>query len=219
MDEMSDPSAVPRSDDPGFRRGRAPVPANAGGGLDAGAAGAPAGSAHALPAIAAMLAARAARGDAAAFEGLYRQHAGLVYTTCRRLCGDPGRAEELAQDAFVRAWRGLSSYKGGNFASWIRRIALNVALDDRRAAAGSARPFEDAADADALPAPPARAAERLDLERAIARLPHGARTVFVLYEIEGLAHQEIAGLLGVAEATSKTQLHRARLLLREALTP
>jgi RNA polymerase sigma-70 factor (ECF subfamily) len=200
MSDMGDSSAIPRREIDERERGRT------------AGSGAP-------EAIAAMLAARAARGDVAAFEGLYRQHAGLVYATCLRLCGNPSRAEELAQDAFVRAWRGLAGFKGGTFAAWIRRIALNVALDDRRAASGAARPFEDAAAAELVPAPAARPAERLDLERAIARLPHGARTVFVLYEIEGLAHQEIAGLLGVAEATSKTQLHRARMLLREALTP
>ncbi len=163
---------------------------------------------------------RARAGDAAAFEGLYRLHAGRVFAICLRLCGDPARAEELVQDVFVRVWRRLDSFQGRSaFSTWLYRLATNVVLDALRAEIRrSARetPVEEPADWE-TPKPPAPPGLGLDLEAAIASLPTGARMVFVLHEVEGYRHEEIAEMAGLAEGTCKAQLHRARRLLRERL--
>jgi RNA polymerase sigma-70 factor (ECF subfamily) len=130
------------------------------------------------------------------------------------MTADPALAEEFTQETFVRAWRKLRSFRGDSgFFAWIRRIAINVVLSDRRGRGrGPAEEVESEHLASALD--PGAA---LDLESAIAKLPVGARTVFVLHDVEGYRHDEIAGMLGVAAGTSKAQLHRARKLLREAL--
>lgn len=166
---------------------------------------------------------RARGGDVAAFEELYRRHAGRVYALCLRMCGNAAEAEERTQDAFVRAWEKLDSFRGRSaFSSWLHRLTVNVVLGCwRRQGRRRERvvPFDEAAGPEApeaaAPAPPAGAA--VDLERAIAALPAGARTVFVLYDVEGYQHQEIAELTGLAVGTCKAQLHRARQLLRKAL--
>jgi RNA polymerase sigma-70 factor (ECF subfamily) len=162
----------------------------------------------------------AQQGDHGAFEQLYRLHVGRVYALCLRLSGDATEARTLTQDAFVRAWEGLATFRGDSeFSSWLHRLTVNVVLADRRAAARRERRV--AADSDAaayeLGASEQWTPERLDLEQAIAALPPGARAVFVLYDIEGYDHGEIAKLVGIAPGTSKAQLHRARRLLREAL--
>lgn len=170
---------------------------------------------------------RSRAGDTAAFERLYRVHCGRVHAVCLRMLGDRGRAEEATQDAFVRAWQRLGSFRGDSaFGSWLYRLAANVAVDrlrrERRHEAGEAWSEDDGEDPGAPPAAePAPAASRpgaaIDLERAIRTLPPRARAVFVLHDVEGYRHGEIAALTGVAEGTSKAQLHRARRLLREAL--
>lgn len=162
---------------------------------------------------------RAQSGDQEAFGDLYRAHAGRVYALCLRLEADAARAEELTQDVFVRAWERLASYRGDSaFGTWLYRLAVNVVLSDRRSAWRRARRVLVTADPSALEPPAAMPAGRdLDLEQAIAALPPGARTVFVLHDVEGYTHDEIAGLSGIAEGTSKAQLFRARRLLREAL--
>lgn len=167
---------------------------------------------------------RAQAGDESAFEALYREHVGRVYAICLRMSGDARRAEELTQDAFVRAWERLGSFRGESaFSSWLYRIAVNVVLGTRRAEGRRAHRHEIAAGlATAAEREEAGAVERspgtrLDLERAIAELPPGARTIFVLHDVEGYRHEEIARLTGLAPGTSKAQLHRARRLLREAL--
>lgn len=166
---------------------------------------------------------RARAGDAGAFERLYRAHAGRVHAVCLRVLADRGHAEEATQDAFVRAWQRLGSFRGESaFGSWLHRLAANVALDrlrrERRRAGGI---VGDGLDPDGAPesAPAARAPEGagIDLERAIRALPPRARAVFVLHDLEGYRHGEIADLAGIAEGTSKAQLHRARKLLRETL--
>ncbi len=163
--------------------------------------------------------ARARAGDKSAFEGLYRAHAGRVYAVCLRMSGDAGRAEELTQDAFVRAWRAIDSFRGeSEFGSWLHRIAVNVALADHRAAGRRERRVMPVAEPPDGYVAPVDTALAVDLERAVAALPPGARAVFVLHDVEGYAHQEIGHMMGVAEGTSKAQLHRARRLLREGLT-
>jgi len=166
------------------------------------------------------LARRARGGDLDAFESLYHAHAGRVFALCLRMTGDPSRAEDLLQETFLRAWTRLDSYRGPEgFPTWLRTIALHVAISDRRAR--QRRRWKEDAVEERFPGEPPGAPRELgpalDLERAIAGLPPGAREVFVLHDIEGLRHDEIAGLLGIAVGTSKAQLHRARRLLREAL--
>lgn len=162
---------------------------------------------------------RAQSGDPDAFAGLYRAHAGRVYALCLRLEGDAARATELTQDVFVRAWEGLASYRGESaFATWLHRLAVNVVMNDRRAAWRRSKRVFFTDDPAALERPAEDTTGRgMDLEGAVAALPPGARAVFVLHDIEGYTHGEIAGLSGIAEGTSKAQLFRARRLLREAL--
>lgn len=171
---------------------------------------------------------RAQAGDQAAFEQLYRDHVGRVYALCLRMTADTGRAEELTQDVFLRAWTKLSTFRGdAAFSTWLHRLAVNVVLADKRSqgkrwarlmGTDELEPYEGAASKAGLMEPSrARKGARMDLEEAIAALPDGARTVFVLYEIEGYRHEEIAEATGTAVGTSKAQLHRARKLLREAL--
>jgi RNA polymerase sigma-70 factor, ECF subfamily len=164
---------------------------------------------------------RAQQGDQAAFEALYHQHVGRVYAVCLRLTGDRGRAEELTQDAFVRAWERLGSFRGDSaFSSWLYRVAVNVVYLSLRAAGRRTRRVVAVADPGALERAPddtGGPGTALDLEGAVARLPPGAREVFVLHDVEGYRHEEIAQLAGIAVGTSKAQLFRARRLLREAL--
>lgn len=166
------------------------------------------------------LVARAQAGDQTAFRELYRQHAGRVYALCLRLTGDGRDAEERTQDVFVRLWDKLRSFRGDSaFSSWLHRLAVNVVLNERRTTGRRERRVMPAEDPDNVAGAQHAAPLHLniDLERAIAELPDGAREVFVLYDIEGYGHADIAQLVGIAEGTSKAQLFRARRLLREKL--
>ena len=159
---------------------------------------------------------RAQSGELAAFEELYRAHAGRVYALCRRLAGDEALAQALTQDAFVRAWERLGSFRGdAAFGTWLHRLTVNLVLHDRRTRLR--RVEREQGSTLAYDEPGERVEAGVDLERAIAGLPDRARAVFVLHEIEGYQHDEIAGMLGVAVGTCKAQLHRARQLLRRAL--
>ena len=163
----------------------------------------------------------AGQGDRRAFEALYRKHIRRVFAVLRRLCGHDARAEELAQDAFVRAWQALPGFRFESaFSTWLHRLAVNTALMDLRARrGGEALETDDAALEFVAVADSAgqRTAAGLDLERAIATLPPRARAVLVLHDIEGWKHEEIATELGMAVGSSKAQLHRARNLLRARL--
>lgn len=163
---------------------------------------------------------RAQDGDEGAFERLYREHAGRIFALCLRMLGDRTYAEELVQDVFVQAWRRLRTFEGRSaFSTWLHRLAVNVVVMERRAAGRRERHLAPAGDDDVLQSagrdPPTGL--RLDLEGAIAALPDRAREVFVLYDVEGYSHDEIAEALGIAAGTSKAQLFRARRLLREHL--
>ncbi len=167
---------------------------------------------------------RAQAGETGAFEEIYRQHVGRVYALCLRMSGDPGEAAELVQDAFVRAWEKLDTFHGSSaFSSWLHRLTVNVVLGRWRARGRQRERVvaideltgDGCAGRDALQVPERRTT--IDLERAIAALPTGARTVFVLHDVEGYGHKEIAEMTGLATGTCKAQLHRARRLLREAL--
>jgi RNA polymerase sigma-70 factor (ECF subfamily) len=168
---------------------------------------------------------RARRGDFDAFEVLYREHVGRIYALCLRLTGDPARAEEATQDAFVRAWRKLDQFRGDSrFSSWLYRLASNVVFmghRSRRRREARIRPVADLRLVEDAPTAlrsegPAEGTA-LDLERAIADLPEQGRRVFVLHDVEGHRHEEIARMLGIAVGTSKSQLHRARRSLRRTL--
>lgn len=168
-----------------------------------------------------LLVKRAQRGDVRAFEALYRSHVGRVFALCWRLCGDRTLAEDLCQETFVNAWSGLPSFRGkAAFATWIHRVAVNAVLGHRRWSESR----DDLRAEDLSTVEPFSASTRdglstgeLDLERAIAGLPEGARAVFVLHDVEGYRHREISEMTGIAVGTSKAHLHRARRLLREAL--
>ena len=165
----------------------------------------------------------AREGDLAAFEHLYRATSRRIYAVCYRMTTDAPLAEELTQETFVRAWRKLSLFRGDSaFSSWVHAIAVNTVLSDRRARKRrEARESvaDEPSDLERMAeAPTKRSPETgIDLERAMALLPPGARNVFILHDVEGFRHEEIARMLGVAEGTSKAQLHRARRLLREGL--
>ena len=176
-------------------------------------------SPHAAPAVSELVQ-RAQQGDQDAFGALYRAHVGRVHALCLRLSGDAQAAAELTQDVFVRVWEALPSFRGESaFGSWLFRLAMNVFLGKRRATGRRERRVFSTAEPAVLEQAreQARSGERLDLEQAIAALPPGARAVFVLHDVEGYQHGEIARMTGIAEGTSKAQLFRARRLLREAL--
>lgn len=170
-------------------------------------------------------AALAASGDRRAFERLYKTHVNRVFSVCTRMCGSRVRGEELTQDVFVRAWEKLPQFRGESaFSTWIHRVAVNIVLTDRKNEGRSrTRLVEDEAE-DGSEAPVQRASvmpmhgDRMDLDAAIAKLPAGARQIFVLHDVQGYKHEEIAEMCGITSGGSKAQLHRARLLLREALT-
>ena len=159
-------------------------------------------------------------GDLRAFERLYRENERRVFALCLRLSSNPELAEELTQEVFIRAWKKLGSFQGrSSFSSWLYPLTVNVARSERRSRMRRlARVFatDDVAKLEPTPRTPTPETG-FDLEMAMAGLPPGARAVFVLHDVEGRTHEEIASLLGVASGTSKAQLHRARRLLREAL--
>lgn len=162
--------------------------------------------------------ARARTGDARAFERLYRRHAARIHGLTRRMVG-PEWAAELTQDVFVRAWEKLGTFRGESaFGTWLYRLAINVALT-RRAWLGTQRRRLDDQEGtlEALPARPAGTELGMDFERAMDRLPQGAREIFVLHDVEGYKHEEIATMLGITSGTTKAQLHRARMLMRQRL--
>jgi RNA polymerase sigma-70 factor (ECF subfamily) len=160
------------------------------------------------------------RASIASFESIYREHVGRVHALCLRLTADRARAEQLTQDVFVRAWERLSQFRGeSSMATWLRHVCVTVVLDERRARTRRESRLVPSSDEELEEAGRFMRSdeEGLDLERAVAGLPDGARTVFVLHDVEGYRHDEIARLSGIAEGTSKAQLHRARRLLREVL--
>jgi RNA polymerase sigma-70 factor (ECF subfamily) len=161
----------------------------------------------------------AAAGDVCAFEQLYRDHLPRVHSLVRRLTG--GRdADELTQDVFVRVWHKIGTFRGDSaFSTWLHRLAVNVVIERFRTESTRQRRLHDGeAIFDRLAAPMRRRDLKIDFEAALERLPDGAREVFVLHDVEGYKHHEIATLLGVSAGTSKAQLHRARMMLRRHLS-
>lgn len=162
----------------------------------------------------------AQKGDRRAFESLYRISVTRIYALCLRLTGDAAVAEECVQEAYISAWQNLDKFRGDSaFGSWMYRIATNQVMSHFRKQGRleqHVRPVEEG-EWERIDAPPEHTGLGMDLEGAIATLPDGARTVFVLHDVEGHRHEEIAAMTGMAVGTSKAQLHRARRLLRERL--
>ena len=161
---------------------------------------------------------RAQQGDLEAFERLHRFYVRQVYGVCRRLLDSKQDAEDMTQGVFLRAWRRLDSFRGNSrFGTWLRRIAVNLVIDERKSSWRRQIESETAEDTARSSAPGAEPGMALDLERAIALLPPGPRRVLVLHDVEGYTHAEMAALLGVTTGTTKTQLFRARRALKESL--
>jgi len=163
-------------------------------------------------------AALAAAGDTGAFERLYHAHIARIHSLARRMAGVEV-ADELVQDVFVRAWQKLGTFRGdAAFGTWLYRLAVNLILGWRAQSGLRRSRFLESDDLEAHPsARSVRPDLQVDFEAAIGRLPTGARKVFVLHDVEGYRHEEIAGMLAISVGTSKSQLHRARMILRRHL--
>lgn len=180
------------------------------------------------------LIARSRRGDVGAFDVLVRRYEKQVYNTAYRLSGSYDDASDMAQEAFVRAWNNLKSFRGdASFSTWLYRIVTNVFLDERKKRnARPQRPLDEVLaleestvtrqfeNAGPSPQDQVEAQERRDLlEQAVAELPLAQRTMVVLYHTQGLSYDEIAAILNLPMGTVKSRLNRARLALRERLSP
>ncbi|MHB1329945.1 MAG: RNA polymerase sigma factor [Gemmatimonadales bacterium] len=162
--------------------------------------------------------ARAARGDAEAFERLYHAHVARVNSLARWLV-DAGEVEDAVQDVFIRVWQKISTFAGQSaFSTWLHRVAVNALLRRRQVAGRHrARHTGDDLALASIAAPAHHPDLRVAIERAVDTLPAGAREIFVLHDMEGFKHDEIASLLGIDPGTSRSQLHRARMMLRRVL--
>jgi RNA polymerase sigma-70 factor, ECF subfamily len=171
---------------------------------------------------------RAKLGDAEAFEFLYSLHKRRVYSLCLRMTGNTASAEDLTQEAFLQLFRKIGTFRGESaFSTWLHRMAVNVVLMQLRKKGLPVVPIDETTEGDEEgtvrkePGGPderlAGSIDRLQLERAVDELPPGYRTIFVLHDIEGYEHNEIAELVGCSIGNSKSQLHKARIKLRELL--
>ncbi len=160
----------------------------------------------------------AAAGDVSAFERVYQAHLPRVHSLVRRMTG--GRdTDEVTQDVFVRVWQKLGTFRGDSaFTTWLHRLAVNVVIERFRAETLRRQRIREGDDIFATIAAPLRSRDlSMDFETALAKLPDGAREIFVLHDVEGHKHHEIASLLDISVGTSKAQLHRARMMLRRHL--
>ncbi len=157
----------------------------------------------------------AAAGDASSFERLYHRHIARVHSLARRMIG-PDEADEVAQDVFVRVWEKLGTYRGeAAFGTWLHRVAINVILARRKKLGIQRERYVDGEAAlGRLSSNPNCSEGWIDFEAAIVYLPDGAREIFVLHDVEGYKHEEIGTMLDISVGTSKSQLHRARMILR-----
>jgi RNA polymerase sigma-70 factor (ECF subfamily) len=170
---------------------------------------------------------RAKQGDESAFEVLYNLHKRRVYSLCLRMVSNPTQAEDLAQEAFLQLFRKIATFRGESaFSTWLHRMTVNVVLMHLRKKGLPLVSLEETMDADQETAPKELGGEdlklsgsldRLQLQKAIEKLPPGYKTVFVLHDVEGFEHNEIATMVGCSIGNSKSQLHKARLKLRDFL--
>jgi RNA polymerase sigma-70 factor (ECF subfamily) len=167
------------------------------------------------------LVARCQAGDVDAFAELYARHSARIFSLASRMAGSPETGEDLLQEIFLQAYRKIGGFKGdAAVGTWLYRLALNHCLDFVRSRQAKMEKATAAIDEESGPPIVARREspiERLDLERAIRQLPEGCREVFVLHDVEGYEHKEIAAMLGIAEGTSKSQVFKARMKLRALL--
>ena len=171
----------------------------------------------------------AQKGDAAAFERLYRLHSRRVYSLCLRMVGNTAEAEDLAQEAFLQLFRKISTFRGESaFSTWLHRLAVNVVLMKLRRKSGTEASLEEVTEPDDESGGPRRdfggpdlrlsgSIDRLNLQRAVEQLPPGYKAVFVLHDVQGYEHNEIAEIMECSIGNSKSQLHKARMRLRELL--
>lgn len=169
----------------------------------------------------------AKQGDAAAFEALYNVHKRRVYSLCLRMIGNAAEAEDLTQEAFLQMFRKIGTFRGeAAFSTWLHRLTVNLvlmklrkkglwttSLDDPGPDSEDSRPMEIGSPDSTL----AGSVDRLTLEKAIEALPPGYRIIFQLHDVEGYEHREIAGMIGCSVGNSKSQLHKARMKLRDML--
>jgi len=161
---------------------------------------------------------RARRGEAKAFERLYRDHVGRVHGLCLRMTRNPDLAADCVQDAFIKAWKALPKFEArASFSTWLHRIAVNTVLEKRRGSSNAEIAFEDPSAHEEPVMSFDTPVEEEELEAAIESLPQGARDALVLCGLYGYEHSEAATMLGIAVGTCKAQLHRARGLLRDRL--
>jgi RNA polymerase sigma-70 factor, ECF subfamily len=162
---------------------------------------------------------RAQQGDVDAFESLYRTHSAGIFALCRRMVGSDGEALDLVQDIFVRAWERLTTFRGqSSLATWLHRLGVNVVLEQLRSSKRDASRLIEGDDTTfGSRSPGGQIDARIDLDAALVQLPGGARTVFVLHDIEGYSHDEIAQMTGIAPGTARAQLWRARRTLMRLL--
>jgi RNA polymerase sigma-70 factor (ECF subfamily) len=176
----------------------------------------------------AELIARAQRGEESAFEALYHAHKRRVYHLCFRMIGNTAEAEELTQEAFLRLFRKIHMFRGDSaFSTWLHRVSVNVVLMRLRKKRVKEISFESGDDSQKFERPPRDfgapdlsligVIDRLTLKHAVAKLPSGCRQVFVLHDVLGCEHHEIAAKLGYSIGNSKSQLHKARMRLRKLL--
>ncbi len=166
---------------------------------------------------------RCREGDLSAFEVIYRRHSTSLYNLILRMVGNLADAEDLLQEIFLLAFNKLSSYKGqAALSTWFYRVAVNRCLDYIRSRAARNQSVTDSLDEKEGIFPAAAGesiSERMDLEKAIGQLPHSTRAAFLLFDVEGFEHREVADILGVAEGTSKSLVHRARHRIRDFYKP
>lgn len=172
---------------------------------------------------------RAQQGDAAAFERLYQLHNRRVYSLCLRMVGNTAEAEDLTQEAFLQLFRKIATFRGESaFSTWLHRLAVNVVLMRLRKKTGSESSLEEVTEPDEESGGPRKdfgapdlklsgSIDRVNLKRAVDQLPAGYKAIFVLHDVQGYEHNEIAQILGCSIGNSKSQLHKARMRLRELL--
>ncbi|MGE5359609.1 MAG: RNA polymerase sigma factor [Bacteroidales bacterium] len=173
------------------------------------------------------LVARCLAGDADAFKRLYDAHATRLYNLAYRMSGTAAEAEDLLQEIFLQAFRKLSSFRGrSSLGTWLYRMGINLCLDRARSKQGKMERatvgIEDERGALVVPIVRRRSdavLDRLDLEKAVEQLPASYKAAFLLHDVEGFEHHEVGAMLGIAEGTSKSLVHKARLRLRALLGP
>ena len=171
------------------------------------------------------LAERCRQGDFEAFESLYREHSSRLFSLTVRMLGNRTDAEDMLQEIFLTAHRKLQSYRGdARLGTWLFRLATNLCLDHLRSKSARMHQATSSLDDDNAkepvshaPGPVIGTVQNIDMERAVARLPQGCRAAFLLHDVEGFEHREVAAMLGISEGTSKSQVHKARLKLRRFL--